>query len=242
MACEARSRFQNTNASSAVTPSPQAFPMRTCLEMTAWQCNSWRSCIVSNLRGGRGSLHLNKKWQQTPTKLRRGNARISFVSDSYLEWRAVRKCTVISYNLQKRIMSRKQEETSLTPAIWRKKTIFTHSLSNKGDARWLFLRVLCVYYWQAGWKMKGLVVMEICSRDAHGASEAMPHKSTYALHLPRGMKLSQNFSAWHFILHLFSLIGSSMNSDLRAPGWLSLARNILTWQEATLNMHETVAY
>ncbi len=49
-----RSRFQNTNASSAVTPSPQAFPMRTCLEMTAWQCNSWRSCIVSNCVAAEG--------------------------------------------------------------------------------------------------------------------------------------------------------------------------------------------
>lgn len=34
-------------------------------------------------------------------------------------------------------------------------------------------------------KDERLVVMEICSRDAHGASEAMSHKSTYALHLPR---------------------------------------------------------
>ncbi len=95
-------------------------------------------------------------------------------------------------------MSRKQEETSLTPAIWRKKQYFLIPSLIKGDARWLFLRVLCVYYWQAGWKMKGLVVMEICSRDAHGASEAMPHKSTYALHLPRRHETFPEFFSMAF--------------------------------------------
>lgn len=172
MACDAAavSRIPMSN-----TQSP-GVSMRTCLEMTAWQCDM-AELHCFKLRGGGGSLHLWIRQQQTPTELWRGNASVGMV---YLGWTAARKCTIISYNLQKRSMSRKREETSLAPAIWSRKQYFLIPSLIKEDTRWLFLRELCVLL--AGrMKDERLVVMEICSRDAHGATEAMPHKSTYAL-------------------------------------------------------------
>lgn len=47
------------------------------------------------------------------------------------------------------------------------------------------------------------------------------HTNQHMLYTYLGGMNLLNFSAWHFILHLFSLIGSSMNNDRRAPGGLS---------------------
>lgn len=117
--------------SSAVTPSPQASLRKTCV--CKWQ--AWRSCIVSDCVA-EGVLHL---WIK---QVREFIPRL--------------KSTVITYNLQKkRSVSRKREETSLTPAIWRRKQSFLIGALIKEDARWLSLWVPGVCYWQAGWKMKG---------------------------------------------------------------------------------------
>lgn len=185
--CNLRSNIQSPGVSRAHVSGNDSLAMWLLTELHCFK-----------LRGGRGSLHLWIKRQQTPTELRRGNARISFVSDSYLGWRAVRKCTVISYNLQKSSMSRKQEETSLAPAIWRRKQYFLIPSLIKKDARWLFLRVLCVYYWQAGWKMKGLwswrSAPEMPTEPARQCHTNQHMLYTYL----GGMNLSQKFFSMAF--------------------------------------------